>query len=121
MIHYDEVILCKKEQLVKQCSCSNGVEAEGFSCPYNGASKCVSCYSGYHLSNNLCVLNQCQCQNGVATSGVECLNHGKNNCSEGSCHYGYIFENGECISEPLLEVNGSGDFSYSGSGIDFDL
>ena len=52
--------------------------------------KCSSCVSGYHITNDECLLNQCKCTNGDAIIGTECLVHDSIKCS--SCDSGYYLD-----------------------------
>ena len=101
------------------CICTNGVASTGANCPENGASKCVSCSTGWRINNDrtectsksahchvhkniskhkalhpfvLCVAeNICTCENGVAPTGSGCPVNSAAKCT--SCNTGWTINN----------------------------
>jgi hypothetical protein len=87
------------------CTCNNGTGTTGSACPTNGASKCTSCNSGFHLSSKgKCQQNVCKCDNGTAVSIGSCATHEANNCT--SCNDGYHLETARCLINKCTCING---------------
>ena len=73
------------------CRCSNGQPGTG--CDAQNANKCVSCNSGYTLTNFQCVQNvRCRCDNGVGLDS--CTSSAEIKC--GSCNANYVLSNNLC-------------------------
>lgn len=72
----------------KACVCENGVPGLGLTCPQDGAAVCVSCNSGYKLTDEAtCLAHECKCINGIAASAELCPVEGAISCT--SCDPGY--------------------------------
>lgn len=67
------------------CNCANGAVVTDAACPFNGATRCSSCTTGYN--GVACVQNVCNCENGAVVNGVACTTNGATMCS--SCNTGY--------------------------------